>query len=41
VSRVLGGGEDYRDLESLTFVPPPSQPSTNHAPGVVPQVAVI
>ncbi len=40
-SRLLGGGEDYRDLESLTFVPPPSQPSTNHAPGVVPQVAVI
>jgi len=25
-SRLLGGGEDYRDLESLTFVPPPSQP---------------
>jgi hypothetical protein len=40
-SRLLGGGEDYRDLESLTFVPPPSQPSTNPRSWWSPQVAVI
>jgi len=41
-SRLLGDGEDSRDLESLTFCAPTvATQIQTHAPGGVPQVAVI